>query len=88
MNYQERLGITEYTEVLLDSISRMIVTQSYIDENNDFFDHLIFKMWENYMNSLEYISIRKQSQLLEIFLGTLLKEKPSVNLPEDSIDLL
>jgi len=85
---RDKLGLLEYTDVLLDNVSRLIINQNYIYENSEFFDNLIFKLWENYNNSLESISIRKQAQMLEIFLGTMLKEKPSLSLPEDSIDIL
>lgn len=84
----DRLGIAEYEEVLLENISKMIINQNYIDENELFFNNLIFKMWENYYNSnVEIISIIKQARLLEIFLGTMIKSKPSLDLPEDEIKI-
>lgn len=86
--YNEKLGLSEYENVLLENVSRMVINQSYIDGNFEFFNSLIFKMWENYYNSsVEPISIIKQAQLLEIFLGTMIKEKPSLDLPEDEIKI-
>lgn len=84
--YQERLGLVEYTEVLLENISRMVINQNYINSNEDFFNSVCFKMWENYYNSnTEPISIIKQARLLEIFLGIMLKEKPTLFLPDDEL---
>lgn len=84
---RDKLGLLEYTDVLLDNVSKMVISQSYIDENRDFFDNVIFKLWESYINSLETVSIVKHARYLEIFVGTMLRCKPSLELPEDSINL-
>lgn len=83
------LGAEEYRLHIYENISRIIVNQNYIDENFDFFERIIFKMWEQYYNSvLEPISIRKQISMLELFLATMIEMKPTQELPEDSIDSL
>jgi len=84
---QEKLGQTEYEEVLLDNISKLIINRNYILENEDFFNAVLFKLYEDYWFSIEPISIRKQAKDFEIFLGCMLKYKPTQVLPEDSLKI-
>lgn len=82
----EKLGLEEYSTFMVENISKLIINRNYIEENADFFNLLFFKMWEDYeYSNLEPISLLKQLKLLEIFLGSLIAEKPSVDLSEDSI---
>lgn len=79
-----KLGFIEYQEVLLDNVSKMVINRNYVFENKDFFDNVIFKMFEVYAETYnEPVSIRKQAQMLEIFLGMNIKYKPTQELPED-----
>ncbi len=80
------LGYEEYRAHIYENISKIIINQNYIEENFDFFEKLIFKMFEDYEKSvLEPISITKQIKMLELFLSVMLEFKPSLYLPEDSI---
>ena len=80
------LGLNEFTEYMIENISKMIINRNYIEENKDFFNLLFFKLWEDYSKStLESISLIKYLKLLEIFLGSMLSEQPSQELPEDII---
>lgn len=85
---RDKLGQTEYEEVLLDNISKLVINRNYILENSEFFDAVIFKMFEDYLFSLEQISITKQAKMLELFLGCMLKYSPAQILPEDSLKFL
>ena len=80
------LGIEEYRGHIFENISKIIINQNYIENNFEFFDKILFKLWENYRTStIEPISINKQMGLLEIFLSAMLEFKPSQELPEDTI---
>ena len=80
---QDKLGITEYEEVLFDNISKVVINRNYLVENSVFWDNLVFKMFEEYNFSMEDISIRKQAKYVEMFLATMIKFKPSQELPKD-----
>lgn len=80
---QDKLGITEYEEVLFDNISKVVINRNYLVENSVFWDNLVFKMFEEYNFSMEEISIRKQAKYVEMFLATMIKFKPSQELPKD-----
>lgn len=84
---ESKLGIVEYEEVLYDNISKVIVNRNYVKQNKEFWDNIVFKMFEEYNFSIEGTSIRKQAQFLELFLATMFKFKPSQELPEDIIEL-
>jgi len=84
---EQKLGQTEYEEVLLDNISKVVVNRRFIKENPSFWDNIVFKMFEEYYFSPEYVSIKKQARLLEIYLHCMFKYKPSTNLPEDVLEL-
>jgi len=84
---ENKLGQSEYEEVLLDNISKVVVNRNYIAQNKDFWDAIVFKLFEEYYFSLEETSIRKQAKILEIFFNCLFELHPAVNKPEDIIDL-
>jgi hypothetical protein len=82
----DKLGLEEYSVFVLEGISKVIINRNYIEENEDFFNTLLFKCWEEYYTSIiEPISITKQIKMLDILLYAIINEKPSVDLPEDSI---
>ena len=82
----EKLGLEEYSVFVLEGISKMIINRNYIEENQDFFNLILFKFWEEYYTSVvEPISINKQIKMLDILLFAIINEKPSLELPEDSI---
>lgn len=82
----DKLGLEEYSVFVLEGISKVIINRNYIEENEDFFNALLFKCWEEYYTSIvEPISIWKQIKMLDIFLYTMLLEQPSLELPIDSI---
>lgn len=82
----EKLGLEEYSVFVLEGISKVIINRNYIEENDEFFNLLLFKMWEDYSKSLvEPISIWKQIKMLEVFLYAMLLERPSLELPIDSV---
>jgi hypothetical protein len=82
----DKLGLEEYSVFVLEGISKVIINRNYIEENEDFFNVILFKFWEEYYTSIvESISISKQVKMLDILLYAIINEKPSVDLPEDSI---
>jgi hypothetical protein len=82
----ERLGLEEYSQYIYENISKIIINRNYIEQNDDFFNEVVFKMWEEYYTSVvEPISIMKQLKHFEMFLGVMLKTQPSLELPEDSV---
>lgn len=83
----EKLGLSEYSEVLLDNVSKVVINRAYIENNQEFWNNIVFKLYEEYFFSLEQTSIRKQAKLLEIFFNGLFEFHPAVEKPEDIIDL-
>ena len=83
---EQKLGQIEYEETLLYNISKLVINRNYILENESFFDNVLFKLYEEYLYGGE-ISILRQAKALEIFLGCMIKHKPSQELPEDSLFL-
>lgn len=82
--HNDKLGLEEFSQYMLENISKLIINRQYIEDNQEFFNLLLFKFWEDYEYSvMESVSLMKQLKLLEIFLGALIAEKPSVDLPED-----
>lgn len=81
----DRLGQIEYEEFLLDTISKIVINRNYIQQNIEFWNNLVFKLWEEYYFSTEEISILRQTKMLEIFFDAMFKFKPPTHLPEDII---
>ena len=85
---QQKLGLTEFTDVFYDRLSRVIVNSSYIEDNQEFFDHILWKFYDRYLNAkTEIYTINMLITTVEIFLDSLLKFKPDLELPEDTITL-
>jgi hypothetical protein len=85
---QQKLGYTEYREVILDNISRLVVNESYMSNNEDAFEHIVFKSYEKYANSkTENYTINQIVSLLNIFLDSLIRYEMDNELPEDSITI-
>ena len=83
---RDKLGYEEFSEYVYENISKIIINRNYISENQDFFNLLLFKTWEDYHCSyLEEISLTKYLKMVEIFLAVMLKEKPSFELPVDLV---
>lgn len=86
---EQKLGLNEYREVVLDNISRLVTNQKHIDENSLAYETFIFKSYEKYANSrTENYSINQIITLLEIFLDTVFKYKMDNELPDDVITIL
>lgn len=83
----EKLGITEYEEVLLDNISKVIVTRNYIEQNQGFWNSIVFKLFEEYYYSHETVSIRSQARSVEIFFNSFFIHKPSTERGEDILSV-
>ena len=81
----DKLGQVEYEETLLDMVSKVVINRNYISNNQEFWDNLVFKFWEEYYFSIEPISIRKQAKMIEVFMDCIFKFQPDMELPEDII---
>ena len=87
-DYQkDRLGQLEYEEVLFYNISKLVVNRSYIAQNSLFWNSVVFKMFEEYYYGIETVSIKQQAKVLEILMYNIFKYKPSLDLPEDVLQL-
>lgn len=83
----EKLGLLEFESVLVDNISKVVINRNYISQNQDFWDAIVFKLFEEYYYSPEETSIRKQAKILEIFFNGLFEHRPAVEKPEDIINV-
>lgn len=85
---QQRLGYLQYEELFYDLLSRVVCNQRHIDDNKDYYDHIVFKTYERYAHSkTEEYSIRQIVMIFEITLDALFKYKPSDELLEDVITI-
>lgn len=85
-NHRDKLGIEEYRQHVLGNLSNIIVNPNYVSQNIDFFNNVIFKMFQIYDNPfIENISINQQIKHLEVFLAVMIKEKPTLELPDDTV---
>lgn len=86
--HNDKLGLEEYRAHVMDGITSVIVSPNYIKENIEFFNLLIYKMFQDYeYSAVDEISITKQIKILNLFLGAMITEKPSVDLPEDTVNI-
>ena len=82
----ERLGLEEYSQFILENLPKTIINKNYIDDNYDFIHEILFKFWEDYDTSvIEPISLMKHIKLLSTFFSILFHHQPDVTLPEDTL---
>lgn len=84
---KETLGLAEFEEVLMDLISPMIVNRNYILTHQEFWNNLIFKLFENYHYSAVDIPVSHYAKIIDIFFGNIFEYNPSSVKPEDIIDI-
>jgi hypothetical protein len=83
---REKLGYEEFRQVVLENISKVITNQSHIEDNSEFYNMIIFKLFEKYQNDLmEDYTINQVVKMFDIFLYSMFKYSPSTKLPEDLI---
>lgn len=69
------LGIEEFKNELLDSVSSKIVSRTYLYENSEFVDALIFDLFSEYLKGSR---IKLLSDMFEYFFFNLFEYTPSV----------
>lgn len=82
----QKLGYEEFKQVVLENISKVITTQSHIEQEQEFYSTVIFKMFEKYQNDVvNPVSINNCVKLFDIFLYSMFKYQPETELPEDLV---
>lgn len=82
----DRLGYMEFRNTVLENLNRLVVFESYLDENIDFIDSCIFKAYEKYSTSkTDAYNIQSVVYLLEVFLDSMFKNNPGTELGQDKI---
>lgn len=86
--HNDKLGFEEYRDHMLENISGVVVNPNYIEENLDFIDNLLFKLFQDYENTQsDIISFNKTIKVINIFLSVMLEQKPKLQLPEDTVKI-
>lgn len=89
MYNEQKLGISEYSEIFYDRLSTLVGNCEYVEQNKDFYEQVIWKTFERYNNSkTESYSINQIVTIFEIVLDSMLKFKPANELPEDLIKIV
>lgn len=82
----QKLGYEEFKQVVLENLSKVITTQSHIEQEYEFYLAVIFKMFEKYQNDvINPVSISTCVKMFDIFLYSMFKYQPDTELPEDLI---
>lgn len=92
MYYEEeqrsKLGITEFSTIFYDRLSRVITNSAHIEEFQNFYEHYCFKAYELYNNSkTDNYSLNIVISLFEIMLDSLFKYQPDNFLSDDTINI-
>jgi hypothetical protein len=75
-NYgRDKLGIEEFFNEVLDLVSRKIVSDTYIEENEDFVNTFIADLYQNYLDGS---SIKSLSDIVENTFYNLFLYKPGL----------
>lgn len=87
-NEQGKLGYTEFSDHFYDQLSHLITNQAHIDQCQDFYEEIIFKLYELYLHSKsESFSVNQCVRVFEVVLFSMFKYNPTTQLPEDLINL-
>lgn len=85
----EKLGILEFSEVCYDNIDTFITTSLlHIEENKEFYDDVIFKLYDFYQRSDKDLSVRDLIIPFNIFLYSMFKNNPSTEKNEKELKII
>lgn len=62
----QKLGVAEFEEVLLDNISKTVVNEEFIYSNLDYWDSVVNDLFNYYFYSAQEISIKNLSKVIEV----------------------
>ena len=84
----QKLGLDEFTEVFYDSLDTVLTTSLiHVEENQDFYDDIVFKMFDVYQRDSSNFYIKDLVTFFHIFLHSMFKNQPDTNRAEDEIRL-
>lgn len=65
----QRLGIIEFEDVLLNNVSNLIVNEEYLDRNKSYWESVVSDLFSYYYYSNEDISIKSLAKVVEVMLS-------------------
>lgn len=85
----QKLGVTEFEEVFYANLDTFNITSSiHIEENEDFYNDILLKLYDFYQRSPLDLQIRDLVIPFQIFLHSMFTNKPSVYKEENVIKIL
>lgn len=86
---EQKLGLSEFREVFYDNLDTFnITTLIHIEDNEDFYEDIIFKLYDFYQRSTKDLSIRDLVIPFQIFLFSMFTNKPSVYKEDDVVKII
>lgn len=85
----QKLGFSEFQETYKDLLDTYVTTNlNHITEHSEFYEDIIFKMFDFYQRSEHDLSVRDLVIPFHIFLHSMFKYKPSVEKNDDELKIL
>lgn len=85
----QKLGFSEFEETFKDLLDVYVTTNySHIEQNIDFYEDIIFKLFDFYQRSESIYNVRDLITPFHIFLHAMFKYKPSVEKNDDELKIL
>ena len=85
----QKLGFSEFEETFKDLLDVYVTTNySHIEQNSDFYEDVIFKLFDFYQRSENISNVRVLIIPFHIFLHAMFKYKPSVEKNDDELKIL
>ena len=85
----QKLGFSEFAETFKDLLDVYVTTNySHIEQNSDFYEDVIFKLFDFYQRSENISNVRDLIIPFHIFLHAMFKYKPSVEKNDDELKIL
>lgn len=81
---RDLLGLSEFEENLFNFISTRVVPETFLIDNEDFVNEIVFGLYQKYVKA--NLSIRDCADLFEVFVDSCFKYL-GVEKPNDSISL-
>lgn len=84
----QKLGIVEFSDVFNSNLDSLLITsESHILRNGNFYEEVIFKLFDIYQRDNSNYSINDLIKVFHIFLYSMFKHKPDTEKNEDIIIL-
>lgn len=76
-DYQDYLNVHEFYEIFWDRVPEELISNMYLDENEDFIREITYSLYEQYLE--DRLTVNLAARIMTEFMKNLFKHKPNTS---------